>query len=197
MTISLVLRQPEAAALFFASLAAWGAFESSLVWRDLHAGIRRPPPSDRGSGLVAAALGGAGLLSAIALGLHPLLPLPAGGALVAGLCLLWAGLGLRIWAVRTLGRFFRLVVLVQNGHRVIEDGPYRAVRHPSYTGVILICLGAGLAVGDAVAALLAGGCMLVGLLPRIRLEEAALEQGLGEPWRRYAARRARLVPGIW
>jgi len=139
----------------------------------------------------------AGLLGAIALGLHPLVALPARGALIAGVGLLWAGLGLRIWAVRTLGRFFRLVVLIQDGHRVIDDGPYRVVRHPSYTGVILVCLGAGLAVGDVATALLAGGCMLVGLLPRIRFEEAALEQSLGEPWKQYASRRARLIPGVW
>lgn len=197
MTRSLVLREPLAAALFFASLAAWAGFEGSLVLRDLRAGIRRPPASDRNSGLLGVALGGAGLLGALAVGLHPLLPLPPRGALAAGLGVLWAGLALRIWAVRTLGTFFRLVVLVQDGHRVIQDGPYRLVRHPSYTGVILVCLGAGLAVGDAGAAMLSGSCMLVGLLPRIRFEEAALEHSLGESWRAYAASRARLLPGVW
>ncbi|GAC1342905.1 MAG: hypothetical protein NVSMB29_15070 [Candidatus Dormibacteria bacterium] len=197
MTVSLVLREPAAAAVFFTSLAAWGAVESSLVLRDLRAGMRRAPASDRNSGVLAVTLGGAGLLGAIALGLHPLLPLPARAALIAGLGVLWAGLGLRIWAVRTLGRFFRLVVLVQDGHRVIDDGPYRLVRHPSYTGVIAVCLGAGLAVGDLAGALLAGSCMVVGLLPRIRFEEAALEQTLGQSWRTYAAHRARLLPGIW
>ncbi|MFN2451027.1 MAG: isoprenylcysteine carboxylmethyltransferase family protein [Candidatus Dormibacteria bacterium] len=197
MTPSLVLRDPAAATLFFGSLAVWGACECALVVRDRRAGMRRPPASDRNSGALGVAAGGAGLLASIGLGLQPLLPLPSRTALAMGLCVLWAGLALRLWAVRTLGRFFRLVVIVQDGHKVIEDGPYRAVRHPSYTGVIMVCLGAGIAVGDLATALVAGGCMLAGLLPRIRYEEAALAESLGEPWRRYAAMHARLVPRVW
>jgi len=65
VSTSLVLREPAAAALFFGSLAAWGAFECSLVLRDFRAGLRRPPASDRNSGLLGVSMGGAGLIGSI------------------------------------------------------------------------------------------------------------------------------------
>src|ERR1035437_7867507 len=51
---------------------------------------------------------------------------------VAGIVLMAAGIGLRIWSIATLGRFFQYWIQVQPGHRVVTGGPYRYVRHPSY-----------------------------------------------------------------
>ena len=46
-----------------------------------------------------------------------------------------------------LGRFFKFTVVVQADHQVVDTGPYRLIRHPSYTGLLMIELGLGIALG--------------------------------------------------
>jgi protein-S-isoprenylcysteine O-methyltransferase Ste14 len=93
-----------------------------------------------------------------------------------------------------LGEFFTIDIRVHPGQPVVERGPYRWVRHPSYTGLVITFVGIGLALGN-------WGVLAVvptaGLVVRIRSEERALLDGLGEPYRRFAASRPRLVPGLW
>ena len=59
----------------------------------------------------------------------------------AGVVLFVAGLLLRWWAIIVLGRFFTVDVSIAEGHELIESGPYRFIRHPSYTGALLAFLG--------------------------------------------------------
>ena len=117
--------------------------------------------------------------------------------LVVGAGVAWLGIGFRAWAIITLGRFFRRDVTVAADQYVVTTGPYRFVRHPAYAGNLLVAAGVGLMLGNAasVAILVAG--TLIGHLPRIRVEEAALEAELGAPYREFAAGRRRLVPGVW
>jgi protein-S-isoprenylcysteine O-methyltransferase Ste14 len=126
-------------------------------------------------------------------------PLPGAGwpSLVIGVVLTWSGLLLRVWAVRTLGRFFQRTVMVHEQHPVIDTGPYRRLRHPSYTGMLLVTLGVGISLGNWLSVAACIVFPLIGLLTRIGVEEAVLERELGEPYRRYEARTHRLVPGIW
>jgi protein-S-isoprenylcysteine O-methyltransferase Ste14 len=116
---------------------------------------------------------------------------------VAGLVVMCAGIAVRQWAVATLGRFFTIDVRVQSGQTVVESGPYRWVRHPAYTGLILTFLGLGLALGNWASLLAAFLVPTAGLVYRIHVEEHALLEALGEPYRRFAEGRARLVPGVW
>ena len=116
---------------------------------------------------------------------------------VAGLVLMCAGIAIRQWSVSTLGRFFTIDVRVQSGQTVVDRGPYRWVQHPSYTGLIATFLGLGLALGNWAALALLAVAPTAGLVYRIRVEERALLDGLGEPYRRFAASRARLFPGVW
>jgi protein-S-isoprenylcysteine O-methyltransferase Ste14 len=116
---------------------------------------------------------------------------------VAGLVLMCAGIAIRQWALATLGRFFTIDVRVQSGQTVVESGPYRWVRHPAYTGLILTFLGLGLALGNWASLLVAFLVPTAGLVYRIHVEERALLEALGEPYRRFAEGRARLVPGVW
>jgi protein-S-isoprenylcysteine O-methyltransferase Ste14 len=116
---------------------------------------------------------------------------------VAGLVLMCAGIALRQWAVATLGRFFTIDVRVQSGQTVVADGPYRWVRHPSYTGLILMFVGFGLALGNWAALVALAVVPTAGLVYRVRIEEQALLDGLGEPYRQFAEGRARLFPGVW
>ena len=116
---------------------------------------------------------------------------------IIGLVLMCAGIAIRQWAVMLLGRFFTVDVRVHPGQTVVESGPYRWVRHPSYTGMIVTFLGIGLALGNWAALLVLAVVPTAGLVVRIRREEHALLEGLGEPYRRFAAGRAHLIPRVW
>jgi protein-S-isoprenylcysteine O-methyltransferase Ste14 len=116
---------------------------------------------------------------------------------VVGLVLMAAGIVVRQWAIVTLGRFFTVDVRVHAGQRVVERGPYRWVRHPSYTGLLLFFVGVGLSLDNWASLVVLALLPAAGLLVRIRAEERALVAALGDEYRRYAARRRRLFPGIW
>jgi protein-S-isoprenylcysteine O-methyltransferase Ste14 len=119
------------------------------------------------------------------------------GLTVAGLLVMWAGLVVRVWAIVVLGRSFRMTVEVDAGQRVVDNGPYHWVRHPSYTGILLILTGLGLADGNwaALAVLIAAPAAV--LINRIRVEEAVLTEVLGRDYADYVTRTKRLVPGLW
>ncbi len=103
----------------------------------------------------------------------------------------------RQWAISTLGRFFTLNVTISDDQRVVTNGPYRWVRHPSYTADLVAFTGIGLALGNWLALLAAATLPLLGLLVRIHVEEKALFANLGEPYRAYADGKKRLVPRVW
>jgi protein-S-isoprenylcysteine O-methyltransferase Ste14 len=114
-----------------------------------------------------------------------------------GLGVLAFGIVLRVSAVWSLGRYFRREVTIEAGQTVHSSGPYRWLRHPAYTGDLLIVFGFGLAWGSWIGAAAGTALALAGHLPRIRVEEDELRRALGEPYERYANGRARLVPGVW
>jgi protein-S-isoprenylcysteine O-methyltransferase Ste14 len=116
---------------------------------------------------------------------------------LVGLVLMWLGVAVRQWAVWTLGRFFTVVVRVSEGQTVVDRGPYRWVSHPSYAGLLLTLVGLGVALGSWLSVLALAMLPSVGLVIRIHVEERALMAGLGEPYRDYAQRHSRLVPGVW
>jgi len=116
---------------------------------------------------------------------------------VAGLVVMSAGVALRQWAIAVLGRFFTVDVRVQPGQPVVERGPYRWVRHPSYTGMIVTFVGLGLALGNWASLAVLAVVPAAGLVVRIRFEERVLLATLGEPYRRFAASRPHLFPGLW
>jgi protein-S-isoprenylcysteine O-methyltransferase Ste14 len=114
-----------------------------------------------------------------------------------GTLIFWSGVALRFWAIVTLGRFFTFTVSIQEGHRVVRSGPYRTVRHPSYTGLLLALIGLGIALDSWLSILALVVVPLIGVLIRIRVEEVALAGALGEDYTDYAAQTRRLVPGVW
>ena len=114
-----------------------------------------------------------------------------------GVLVLCVGVAVRQWSHRTLGRFHQAVVTIQHDHEVIATGPYRLVRHPMYAGSAVAFLGVGLALGTWPGLALTFAGTLPAMLRRIRVEECALQDTLGDRYRGYASGRARLVPGVW
>ncbi|WGS84960.1 isoprenylcysteine carboxylmethyltransferase family protein [Methylomonas sp. UP202] len=108
-----------------------------------------------------------------------------------------AGLSLRYLAVRRLGRFFTTDVTIQPRHELIVDGPYRWLRHPAYTGLLLALAGAGLAMGDGLAVLAATLPIGLAVRGRIAIEEAMLAAEFGAAHADYCAVRWRLLPWLY
>jgi protein-S-isoprenylcysteine O-methyltransferase Ste14 len=196
--LSLPLDQPQARIAFDAVI---GLFVLSEVWVRLRSD-RNPPGSrlDRKSLQVVKGTAVAGVAAAVFLERRaPGLAFAKNSwpPFVAGLVLMCVGIAIRQWAVATLGRFFTIDVRVQSGQTVVEGGPYRWVRHPSYTGLIVTFLGLGLALGNWASLAAMAIVPTAGLIYRIHFEERALLDGLGGPYRRYAEGHSRLFPGIW
>ncbi len=122
---------------------------------------------------------------------------PAALADWIGLALFWGGISLRLWSFRTLGRYFTFTVQTSSDQPVITDGPYRVIRHPSYAGLLLIFMAVGLFIGNWWSLVSLTVAIAGGLVFRIRVEERALMQNLGDGYRDYAATHKRLVPLIW
>ena len=114
-----------------------------------------------------------------------------------GLGLMLAGLAFRAYAIRQLGRYFTPEVAIQPGQRVMDQGLYRYLRHPSYTGTFITILGYGLALTNGLS--LAIMLVLPGLAYtfRMRVEEAALSEAFGDEYRDYMRRTKRLIPFIY
>ena len=116
---------------------------------------------------------------------------------VVGLGLFAVGTVLRWWSIRHLGRFFTVNVAVAADHRVVDTGPYRWVRHPSYSGLLLQLAGLGLTLGTVPSFLSVLAPPALALLHRIRVEEVVLHTHLPNYYPAYAARTKRLVPFVF
>ena len=106
-----------------------------------------------------------------------------------------AGIALRLYSVWTLGSFFDLRVRTTAGQSVVNKGPYRLVRHPSYTGALLTVLGV-LLMWTNWLSLACFVFALPGFAYRIKVEEEALAGSLGEPYREYMRSTKRLIPYV-
>jgi protein-S-isoprenylcysteine O-methyltransferase len=115
----------------------------------------------------------------------------------AGLGLFVAGIVLRWSAIIILGKFFTVDVAITKGHRVVDSGPYHFVRHPSYTGALLAFIGFGLCLGNWLSILYVMAPVTAAFLWRIRVEERALLDALGDDYRAYMRRTKRLLPFLY
>src|SRR5262249_45144267 len=125
------------------TLIAWAVFEVIVRVREVaqHKGGRARDRFTRGWIVLAL-----GVTIGGALGAQAHVPSLDTTTRIVGLPVMWLGLALRIWAVVALGSSFRTTVEVDPGQAVVTRGPYRWVRHPSYTGLLLILAGFGLAL---------------------------------------------------
>jgi len=108
-----------------------------------------------------------------------------------------AGVVLRWYSIIYLGRFFTTNVAIAADHQLIDSGPYRLVRHPSYAGAMLTFIGFGLGFGNLISLLIVTAPVLAVLMWRIRIEEEALLEAFGDQYRYYMKRTKRLIPLIY
>jgi len=116
---------------------------------------------------------------------------------ISGIALLVCGTAFRLWAIRTLDRAFSATVQIKEGQQLVTSGPYRWLRHPSYTGAWLAMIGAALLMHSYLGLVLMGPGMLLVYMRRIAVEERTLEIGFGEQYHTMKMRTQRLVPYVW
>jgi protein-S-isoprenylcysteine O-methyltransferase Ste14 len=113
----------------------------------------------------------------------------------AGIGILVAGVAFRWWAIHTLGRFYSHFVREQDEHKIVQSGPYRLIRHPAYTGMLVANTGFVLCFFNWVALGLLLAFFLPAVMRRIVVEERMLFEIEGYP--EFAKKRWRLLPPIW
>lgn len=113
-----------------------------------------------------------------------------------GIILMVLGILLRAWSVISLGKFFTMQVMIFSNHSLIETGPYRLIRHPSYLGALVTTFGFGIASGYLSVLILFFLIVAFALGYRIYVEEIALKEKFGHVWTRYAAKTYRIFPWI-
>lgn len=114
-----------------------------------------------------------------------------------GIVVMIFGLFIRIWSVFTLGKSFRTTVEVHKDQEIIQKGPYKLIRHPSYTGLLMICLGYGIAVQNWLSLIVVIILPLAALLYRIYIEEEYMANTLGSKYEDYRLKTKKLIPWIW
>lgn len=129
-----------------------------------------------------------------ALWFEPALP-HAGWQHATGLPVFIAGVVFRLWAIHSLGRHYSHLVRRLDGHRVIDSGPYRFVRHPAYAGMIVAHIGTTLYFSSIPALCVLFLALVPSIILRIGIEEKMLCDIKG--YAEYAMKRSRLVPGVW
>lgn len=114
-----------------------------------------------------------------------------------GCTMMAAGMLLRAWSVRVLAEHFTVDVAIRPGHELVRRGPYRLLRHPSYTGSLLTFYGFALALGSAWSLAVIVAAVTPAFLWRIQVEEAVLRRAFPDAYPAYARATKRLVPFVW
>ena len=168
------------------------------VWR--RASVKADVPDrDGGSLRILWIVTTASIVAAAFLSAHGARPLLSAGAAWPwiGVAIFVTGAALRWWSIWHLGRFFTVNVALADDHRVVDNGPYRLIRHPSYAGLIAELAGLGAAFQTLPSLLAVLIFPTIALLYRIRLEEAALQTHLPGIYGAYSARTKKIVPWVY
>ena len=116
---------------------------------------------------------------------------------IAGLVLILAAMALRVWVRAHLRSQYSGHVEVQVGHILVQSGPYRFVRHPGYSGFLLLAIGLALGFSSLIGLAAVPLLLMPGLAYRMKVEEKLLSEQFGEEYRVYALKTRRIIPLIW
>jgi protein-S-isoprenylcysteine O-methyltransferase Ste14 len=190
-----------AAAILLAACLIW-ILPEAIGMRKQTAKVSRRQASVRDRGSMGILIGLQGIGIALNFSLAGLFPAGAIGwhrtALFGiGVTLILLGVALRWYAIKTLGVYFTRDVAVSADQPVVQNGPYRFIRHPTYSGTLLSMLGLGVAMTNWASLVALFTCVLVGHLHRVSVEEQALIQSIGHPYVEYMGRTKRFVPLVY
>jgi len=114
-----------------------------------------------------------------------------------GLGLLLGGTVFRVWCIQTLGKYFTATVQTQNQQRIITQGAYQIVRHPSYLGAYLAIVGSSVLLQAFYGIVVSVVIMFAAYFYRIKVEEEALVKTFGREYLEYQQRTKRMIPFIY
>jgi protein-S-isoprenylcysteine O-methyltransferase Ste14 len=186
-------------ALIFWAVDIWAFLpEMRIVRRGLEGGKRA---DSKDSGSMKVLLAGMGLASFIAfpIAFVEAWSFPSSWQLplfAVGVLLMLLGSLLRRYCWRTLGEYFTGDVTVRPDQPIISSGPYRLLRHPSYTAGMMMYIGIGLALGSWFSLALLTLATVATYSYRVLVEERVLLDALGEPYGAYLKERKRFIPYI-
>jgi protein-S-isoprenylcysteine O-methyltransferase Ste14 len=177
-------------------VAPWGIFLAYWIVGSIktRANAQKEPFFSRLAFLLAEIFGY--LLIFVPINIGPLrfhvIPRTIPGAIL-GVAGTWVGIGLAIWARYHLAEYWSARITIKEGHQLIRTGPYRRLRHPIYTGLILATTGSALVIDHWRCVL--GVCLItVGYCFKAKREEAMLEKQFGEAFREHRKRTGFLFP---
>jgi protein-S-isoprenylcysteine O-methyltransferase Ste14 len=199
--LPLIYTNTGAAGIFLAACLIWnvpemiGAFKQTARVSRKEASVR-----DRGSMGILIGLQWVGLaLNFLLGGVFPAAAITWQRTVIfsMGVTLILLGVTLRWYAIWILGSYFTRDVAVSADQKVVQKGPYRFIRHPAYTGTFLTMLGVGLAMTNWASLVALLICVLLGHVYRVRVEEQALIQRIGQPYVEYMHRTRRFIPLVF
>ncbi len=175
--LPLIYTNPAAAGIFLAACLVWNVPEMIGAFKQMAKVSRREATvQDRGS-------------MAILIGLQWI-------GLALNFLLAWLFPAAAITWHRT-ARYFTRDVAVSADQKVVQNGPYRSIRHPAYSGTFLTMLGVGLAMTNWASLVALLVCVFLGHLHRVRVEEKALIQTIGQQYLEYMHRTRRFIPLVF
>jgi protein-S-isoprenylcysteine O-methyltransferase len=186
-------------ALVFWAIYVWAFFPEWKVVQGGREGVKDANSKDSGSLKVILAGMWVALLIAYPLAFVKAWAFPQRWQLplfVVGVLLIVLGSLLRRYCWRTLGEYFTGDVKAKPDQPVITSGPYRWVRHPSYTAGMMMFIGIGLALGSWLSFALLTIATIATYAYRVTVEERVLLETIGEPYGRYLKQRKRFIPYV-
>lgn len=116
---------------------------------------------------------------------------------ISGVIIMFLGLLLRAYAVHRLGSMFTPTVQIQSSHKLITEGPYRSLRHPSYSGAWIAFIGGALVFDSWIGVVTVLITMGIAYYVRIKIEEKELKAYFGNAYEEYSASTYAIIPFIW
>jgi protein-S-isoprenylcysteine O-methyltransferase Ste14 len=114
-----------------------------------------------------------------------------------GMGMIIAGMIFRFIAVYTLGRYFTVNVTIRAEHKIVKDGLYKYLRHPSYLGSLFSFFGNGLALNNRIGLLICFVPVLLAFMYRMKVEEELLTANFGQQYVDYKKQTWRLLPFVY
>ncbi len=196
--LPLIYTNPGAAGIFLAACLVWNVPEIiGAIKQTAKTSRKEASVQDRGSMGILIGLQWVGIaLNFVLGGLFPAAAMTWHRTALFGIgvTLILLGVALRWYAIWTLGRYFTRDVAVSADQKVVQNGPYRYIRHPAYSGTFLTMLGVGLAMTNWASLVALLICVLLGHMYRVRIEEKALIHMIGQPYVEYMHRTKRFIP---